>query len=114
LIIEALEPLTVEITDSHETIHLRPFTPQDLPESQALKLLAKVPDKVRLYHHPSSDELQPGRSISWHSPLFGRVRGQVAMVPENGWLVIRCHSITGALALVNVEWGLRIEKPQPS
>ncbi len=110
MIIEALEPLTVEITDSHETIHLRPFIPQDLPESQALKLLAKVPDKVRLYHPPSSDDLQPGMSISWDSPLFGRVHGQVAMEPENGWLVIRCHSVTGNLALVNVEWGLRIEK----
>ena len=47
MIIEAIEPLNVTIAETHETIHLRPFTPQDLPESQALNLLAKVPDKVR-------------------------------------------------------------------
>jgi len=110
LIIEAIEPLNVTVLDSHETIRLRPFAPQDLPESQALKLLAKCPGTVRLYVPPSSDALQSGVSISWHSPMFGRVHGQVAMEPENGWLVIRCHSVTGNLALVNVEWGLCIEK----
>ena len=113
MIIEAIEPLNVTVLDSHETIRLRPFAPQDLPESQALKLLAKCPGTVRLYVPPSPNALQSGVLISWHSPLFGRVHGRVAMEPENGWLVIRCHSVTGKLALVNVEWGLRIEKPQP-
>ncbi len=110
MIIEAIEPLNVTVLDSHETTRLRPFAPQDLPESQALKLLAKCPGTVRLYVPPSSNDLQSGVSISWYSPLFGRVHGQVAMEPENGWLVIRCHSVTGNLALVNVEWGLHIEK----
>ncbi len=110
MIVEVTEPLNVNILATQETIRLRPDAPQDLPEEQALKLLAKCPGTVRLYVPPSSDALQSGVSISWHSPLFGRVHGQVAMEPENGWLVIRCHSITGALALVNVEWGLCIEK----
>ncbi len=114
MIIEAIEPLNVTVLDSHETIRLRPFAPQDLPESQALKLLAKCPGTVRLYVPPSSDALQSGVSISWCSPMFGRVHGQVAMEPENGWLVIRGHSVTGNLALVNVEWGLRIQNPPPS
>ncbi len=112
MFIEAVEPLNVTVSESNETIRLRPFQPQDLPESQALKLLAKCPGTVRLYIPPSLDALQPGVSISWHSPLFGWVTGQVAMEPEHGWLVIRGHSVTGNLALVNVEWGLRIEKPQ--
>ncbi len=110
MIIEAVEPLNVTVSESNETIRLRPFQPQDLPESQALKLLAKCPGTVRLYVPPSFDDLRPGVAISWHSPLFGWVTGQVAMEPENGWLVIKCHSVTGNLALVNIEWGLCIEQ----
>lgn len=55
---------------------------------------------------------QVGSWMSWNSPLFGRCSGQVAMEPEKGWCVVRCHSVTGDLALINLEWDVRVEPPQ--
>jgi len=110
MIIEATQPLEVFISDLQETIHLEPLIPRDLPEEQALKLLAKVPGKVRIYNPVSGKDFKPGTLISWHSPLFGRVNGEVAMEPESGWFVVRCHSVTGGLALISMDWDLRVEK----
>ncbi len=55
-----------------------------------------------------SAELQPGVWVEWESPLFGRCVGQVAMTPESGWLVVRAHSVTGDLALIHVDWNVRV------
>ena len=83
--------------------------PTDLPETYALKLLTKASDTVRVFKPVVPEDLQPGTTISWQSPLFGRVQGEVAMLPEGGWLVVRCHSVTGDLALVKLDWHIRIE-----
>ena len=109
MIVEATEPLRVVIEDSGETIRLKPYVPTDLPETYALKLLTKASDTVRVFKPVVPEDLQPGTTISWQSPLFGRVQGEVAMLPEGGWLVVRCHSVTGDLALVKLDWHIRIE-----
>jgi len=57
-------------------IRLIPGKPVEIPdEKRALKILAKAPSKVRVVQEVSPNDLRPGVTISWHSPLFGRVNG---------------------------------------
>ena len=110
MLIEAIEhPIRYQWPNGE--IRLLPGKPVEIPdEIRALKVLAKAPGKVRVFKKVSPEELGPGVNISWDSPLFGRAHGEIMMGPESGWLVVRCHSVTGGLALIGMDWGLRIEK----
>jgi hypothetical protein len=110
--VEALMPIWLHIAETGEDIQLKPMVPTELPEAQALKLLAKGIGKVRPFHPLESSQVKVGDTLSWKSPLFGRCNGQVAMEPENGWCVVRCHSVTGDLALIHLDWDVKVEPPR--
>ena len=114
MLIEARRPMRVLIPDGE--IRLDPGRPMDLPEDQALKLLVKAGGQVRpiaLITELNLDQLIPGVWIEWVSPLWGHCQGQVAMSPESGWFVVRSHSVTGDLALIHVNWNVRLRLRQP-
>ena len=79
--------------------------------------LQKDREELTIHEPPVSQEgvkmpldpirLSPGANITWDSPLFGNCIGEVAMAPEGGWVVVRTHSVTGNLALVKLDWGVR-------
>jgi len=102
LLIEALVPLQVKLPEKEITFE--PGQSVNLPEELAFKLLEKAVGKVRVVVPPVLADLILGAKIVWASPLFGQCTGEIALPPENGWLVVRCHSVTGALALVHVDW----------
>ena len=107
--LEALEPLTYRWPDGE--VRLEPGKPVSLPDERARRLLAKAQGKVRaieLAAQAVQGQFLPDAWIAWHSPLFGECRGQLAMAPENGWLVVRCHSVTGDLALIRIGWDVRV------
>jgi hypothetical protein len=102
LLIEALIALQVKLPEKEITFE--PGQSVNLPEELALKLLERAAGKVRVVTPPVLADLIPGAKIVWESPLFGQCTGEIALPPENGWLVVRSHSVTGNLALVNVDW----------
>ncbi len=100
MLIEALKPLMVRLPSGD--LHLTPGKPVDLPDEQAQKLLAMVPEKVKLAStRPPC--LQPGTWIEWDSPLFGRLRGELLGVREDGWLEV-FHPLTDKLARIPRAW----------
>jgi len=107
--VEALLPICLHIAETGQDIQLKPMIPTELPEAQALKLLAKGAGKVRLFHPVESSQVRVGDTLSWKSPMFGRCTGLVALEPENGWCVVRCHSVTGDLALIHLDWDVKVE-----
>ncbi len=112
--LEALELLTYRWPDGE--VRLEPGRPVSLPDERARRLLAKAEGKVRAIEpagQPVQEQLRPGTWVAWHSPLFGECTAQVAMAPENGWFVVRCHSVTGDLALIHLTWGVRIVEDLP-
>ena len=114
MIIEAVKPLRVVLSDVNEVIRLTPGIPRDLPEEYALKLLAKASRVVRIVEPVSAEKLIPGVWISWKSPLLGICNGQIAMSPEKGWLVVRRHSVTGNLALIALDSVICVMAKSPS
>ncbi len=70
-------------------------------------------DEINELNEESVGGLHPGTWVEWNSPLFGRCSGQVAMSPESGWFVVRSHSVTGDLALIHVNWNVRLRLRQP-
>ncbi len=110
--VEALKPICLHIAETGADIQLKPMVPTELPEAQALKLLAKGIGKVRLFHPVEPSQVRGGDTLSWNSPLFGRCTGIVALEPENGWCVVRGHSVTGDLALINLDWDVKVELPR--
>lgn len=102
MLIEALTLLQMELPGKVLTVE--PGQSVNLPEELAFKLLERAAGKVRVVAPPVLADLISGAKIVWESPLFGQCTGEIALPPENGWLVVRSHSVTGNLALVNVDW----------
>lgn len=100
--IEALVPLQVKLPG--KALQVEAGQSVNLPEELAFKLLERATGKVRVVTPPVLADLIPGAKVFWESPLFGQCTGEIALPPENGWLVVRSHSVTGNLALVNVDW----------
>src|SRR5262245_39018637 len=84
MLVEAVIPLRVKSAGRWR--FLEPGKPVELADNQALKLLSKVPGKVRqvspLAH--SSGPLIPGETVTWFSPLFGNVTGELLAVHTDG------------------------------
>ena len=110
--IEALTPLQIKLPDRE--LCLMAGQLRDLPDPLAAKLVEKAPGKVRVVDPSAIESLQPGAWVFWESSLFGRCTGQIALAPENGWLVVRCHSVTGDLSLVKVDGIWSEVKGEPS
>ena len=104
--IEALTPLRIKLPDRE--LCLMAGQLRDLPDDLATRLVEHASGKVRVVNPSVVESLQPGAWVCWDSPLFGMCTGQIALAPENGWLVVRCHSVTGNLALIKVD-GIRPE-----
>ncbi|MCA9423089.1 MAG: hypothetical protein KC592_18870 [Nitrospira sp.] len=102
MLIEALVPLQVKLPERELTVEAGQSV--NLPEELAFKLLERAAGKVRVVTPPVLADLIPGAKIFWNSPLFGQCTGEIALPPENGWLVVHSHSVTGNLALVNLDW----------
>ncbi len=87
MFVEAIDhPIRYHLADGREVRRV-PGQPVDLPDIQARKLLAKVPGKVKLAStRPPC--LQPGTWIEWDSPLFGRLRGELLGVRDDGRLEV--------------------------
>ena len=84
MLLEAVgRPIRYRLADGRE-VRLVPGQPVDLPDLQADKLLAKAQGRVKLA--PTGlPRFQPGTWIEWDSPLFGRLRGELLGVREDGW-----------------------------
>ena len=106
MLIETSTPLRVRYSKGE--FRLTPGHPVDLPEAQALKLLAKAGIKVRMVARPDSLMLKPGVEVAWLSPLSGESHGHVAMPPEEGWLVVQTHSAPSKLVPIHLDWGVRV------
>ena len=104
MLIQALQPLIVQFPDRQVT--LKAGSLAELKDEEARTLVRQAQGKVRA--------LVQGAWIKWRSPLFSPDPcGQVAMLPENGWIVVRRHSVTGNLALVEVKWIIEILPAEP-
>ena len=92
-----------------KNLHVSPGETINLPPALAIKFLERAKGKVRVLEPPLLAELTTGARVMWDSPLFGQCSGEVALCPENGWLVVRGHSVTGNLALIHVDWIRRVQ-----
>jgi hypothetical protein len=89
------EPLRLRLPDGEVVLDPGKVIALDLDETLSLRLLARAKDRVRL--------LQVGSRVVWKSPLFGRVVGEVAMLPEGASLVVR-HPIVDDLVALPLGW----------
>jgi hypothetical protein len=97
--IEALHPLHVRRQAGD--IHLKPGQPVELPDDEAIRLLAKT-NKV----HPV---LRPDDFVEWRSPALPKQQGEVlAVYPDRTFEVF--HPLTEALCRLPVGWVLRVLK----
>ena len=102
MLIEALAPLQVKLPEKE--LRVEAGQTMNLPQQFAIKLLEKAPGKVRVLDPPILADLTRGARVIWESPLFGQCSGEIALLPENGWVVVHCHSVTGNVALVHLDW----------
>lgn len=87
MILEALCPLRVRFPDTD--VYMQPGSPIDLPDAQAVRLLAIKPDKVW-------PVLSPGDVVEWCSQALPKQRGEVlAVYPDRTFKVF--HPLTQAL-----------------
>ena len=87
---------------------MTPGQPIDLPEPLARKLLARVPEKVRLAH----DEIRPGMWIEWLSPALHACQAEVLVLHPEG-IVEVFHPLTEILCRIPVSWVIRILDKTP-
>ncbi len=102
MLLEAVDrPIRYRLADGRE-IRLEPGRSVDLPDPQALKLLAKAQGRVKL---ASTDlpRFQPGTWIEWDSPLFGRLRGELLGFREDGRLEV-FHPVTQTVTPIPQTW----------
>ena len=87
MFVEAIDhPIRYHLADGRE-VRLVPGQPVDLPAIQASQLLAKAQGRLKLAS-TGLPRFQPGTWIEWDSPLFGRLRGELLGVREDGRLEV--------------------------
>ena len=74
--LEILRPLRVRRRAGGEDLHLKPG-PVDLPDADAVKLLAKKPDAVRL-------AVQPGDTVEWMSEALPAQIAEILAIYADG------------------------------
>jgi|CXWL01.1.fsa_nt_gi hypothetical protein len=94
----ALRPL--HIRRSIGDLHLKPGLPVDLPDGDAVRLLAKKPDAVR-------PVLRAGDWAEWLSPALPKQRGKVLAVHPDGTFEV-FHPLTEAPCRLPVSWVTKV------
>lgn len=99
------KPIKYCLRDGREIV-LRPGAPVNLPEAPARKLLERAPGKVRAVRTDPILAVEPGSTVTWDSPLFGRVTGQVMAVCVDGFLEVH-HPLTKQPTTIPLSWMVR-------
>lgn len=99
--IEVLRPLHIRRVASGETFHLRPG-PVDLPDEDAIRLMAKKPDAVR-------PVVEPGDWVTWLSPALPAQEGEVLGIDGDGTFSV-FHPLSETLCRLPVAWITRLVK----
>jgi hypothetical protein len=99
MVIEVLRPLRVHLRD--RTVDLQPGQPTELNDEEAVRLLAKKPDAVRLV-------LRHGNWVEWLSPALPRQRGEVLAVHPDGTFTV-FHSLSESLCRLPTAWIVRVQ-----
>lgn len=97
MIVEATKRLKVRLPD--QDIWLEPGSPAEIPDEQAHRLLRKAPGKVRVV----SKRMVPGSMITWFSPLFGLLSGELLAVLDDGQIEV-FHPLTEKLVRIPQAW----------
>jgi len=100
MMLVVLRPL--HIRRSSGDLHLKPGLPIDLPDGDAVRLLAKKPDAVRLV-------LRPGDIVEWLSPALPKQHGEVLDVYQDGTFEV-VHPLSVKLCRLPMAWITRVEK----
>lgn len=96
--IEVLRPLHVRRATGD--LHLKPGL-VDLPDEDAVRLLAKKPDAVRPMIHP-------GDLVEWLSPALPKQQGEVLALDGDRFEVY--HPMTEVLCRLPISWITRVVK----
>ena len=76
----------------------------EVPDEYGRKLLWKVGNAVKeILGDQEGTILAVGTKIVWHSPLFGRCVGKVAMNPVEGKVLVH-HPLTETVTWIPVSW----------
>lgn len=94
MLMEALRPLHIRRVNGD--LHMKPGSPIEIPDEEAVRLLAKKPDAVR-------PVLCPGDIVEWLSPALHRQRGEVRAVHPDGTFEV-FHPLTGVLCRLPIRW----------
>lgn len=97
MLIEALRPL--HIRRANGDLHLKPGCPVDLPDEDAVRLLAKKPDAVR-------PVIRPGDLVEWLSPALPKQQGEVLAVHGDSFTIF--HPLAETLCRLPISWITRV------
>ena len=98
MVVEVLKPLRVHLRD--RTVELQPGHPTELNDEEAVRLLEKKPDAVRLV-------LCPGDIVEWLSPALPKQRGEVLAVYQSGTFEV-FHPLAEKLCRLPMTWVIRV------
>jgi hypothetical protein len=107
MLIETSVPLLVRLESGD--VRLRPGQPVWLDDADALKLLNRVPDKVRRVG-AVQDSLCPvaeGNFVAWQSPLFTDSEARVLKIDTEGRHFLTEHPKTGERCWLPLSWIVR-------
>lgn len=96
--LEILRPLHIRRLAGGADLHLKPG-PIDLPDDDAVKLLAKKPDAVRL-------AVQAGDWVEWLSPALPKQQGEIIAIDGDHFHVY--HPLTEILCRLPLVWVTRV------
>lgn len=98
MLMQALRPLHIRRVNGD--LHMKPGFPVELPDEDAVRLLAKKPDAVR-------PVLCPGDIVEWLSPALPKQQGEVLDVYQDGTFEV-CHPLAEKLCRLPLMWVTKI------
>lgn len=85
----------------------------DVPEDRALRIMAKVPGRVRPLQDASlTPPLKPGVWVEWLSPALPRQQGEVLAIDGDRFEVY--HPLTEILCRLPISWITRVVTTVPT
>lgn len=98
MLMEALRPLHIRRVNGD--LHMKPGSPVEVPDEDAVRLLAKKPDAVR-------PVLCPGDIVEWLSPALPKQQGEVLEVYQDGNFEV-FHPLTEILCRLPIRWATKV------